>query len=334
MIAGLMRVLVVSLFVTLAGCAGPPPESEPVAESVATVTKAVRTPGPFVRVVGTAQDGGLPHISCTGPRCERARADETYRRLVASLAIVLPESGDVYLIDATPDVATQLERLQDVRGPAVGRVDRQPLAGIFLTHAHIGHYLGLALFGFEAVHTQEMPVYGTERMLDYLRTNGPWNLLVERRNVDLRKLAPGGSVDLGEGVSVQTVAVPHRDEYTDTVGFRIAGPRSTIFYVPDTDSWNAWEPSIEAVLAEVDVGLLDGTFFSEEELPGRSVESIGHPLISTSLERLAPLVTGGTRIAFTHFNHSNPILDPTSLAAERVVELGFELLADGEELPL
>ncbi len=118
------------------------------------------------------------------------------------------------------------------------------------------------------------------------------------------------------------------------MGFVISGPRQSVFYVPDTDSWSAWEPSIEEVLATVDVGLLDGTFFSADELPGRDVASIGHPLIAASLERLAPVVAAGTRVAFTHFNHSNPVLDPDSTARERVRRLGFEILDDGDEIEL
>ncbi len=214
-------------------------------------------------------------------------------------------------------------------------MDRAPVDGVFLTHAHVGHYLGLALFGYEAVSSSGLPVWGTPRMLSFLRTNGPWSLLVERQNVELRELPADTAVELGEGVRVRALPVPHRDEYTDTVGLLISGPRQTVFYVPDTDSWTAWDPSIEEVLGDVDVALLDGSFFSTDELPGRSVEEIGHPLIGTSLERLAPVVeAGGTEIYFTHFNHSNPVVDPESTARARVLRLGFGLLEDGDEIGL
>ncbi len=330
----MLRVVALLVALALAACGSPPPADTGEPAPAASRPMAAERTGPYVRVVGTVQDGGLPHVACSCARCETARRDPASRRLVASLAIVLPDSGRVYLIDATPDVGRQLDLLADVRDPPAGRVDRAPIDGVFLTHAHVGHYLGLALFGYEAVHAQGLPVWGTERMVGFLRANGPWNLLVERGNVEPRALGPGDAVDLGEGVSVRALAVPHRDEYTDTVGFVIAGARQSVFYVPDTDSWRAWQPPIEEVLGTVDVGLLDGTFFSADELPGRDVESIGHPLIGDSLERLAPVVAAGTRVAFTHFNHSNPVLDPDSTARERVLRLGFEILEDGDEIEI
>jgi pyrroloquinoline quinone biosynthesis protein B len=322
-----------ALALAITAC-GAPPVEEPPTEPAVTEPEA-RIAGPFVRVIGTAQDGGLPHIACTGDNCTAARHDPSRRRLVSSLAIVLPESGRVFLIDATPDIHEQLDLLADVRDAPEGRVDRAPVDGVLLTHAHIGHYLGLALFGYEAVSASGMPVWGTPSMLAFLRENGPWSLLVERENIELREIGAQTAVELGDGVEVRAIAVPHRDEYTDTVGYLISGARQTLFYVPDTDSWRAWDPAIEEVLAEVDVALLDGSFFSTDELPGRSVEEIGHPLIGSSLERLAPVVEAGeTEIYFTHFNHSNPVLDPESTARERVLRLGFKLLDDGEEIEL
>ncbi len=328
------RSIVLLIALALAACGTPATDEAPsLAETTRPAPDAEPT-GPFIRVVGTVQDGGFPHISCAAELCESARRDPSRRRHVASLAIVLPETGRIFLIDATPDVSRQLELLADVRDAPAGRVDRAPIDGVFLTHAHIGHYIGLALFGYEALHTDQLPVYATSRMRSFLSENGPWSLLIERGNIDPRVLEAGETVELGEGVSVRALPVPHRDEYTDTVGLVIAGPGQSVFYVPDTDSWQAWEPSIEEVLAEVDVGLVDGTFFSADELPGRDVESIGHPLIAASLERLAPLVDAGTRVVFTHFNHSNPVLDPNSTARERVERLGFEILVEGEEFQL
>lgn len=322
------------LSLAVSACGGP--ASDELAEPAASAERPVSLArsGAYVRIVGTVQDGGLPHVACREERCEIARLDPSRRRYVASLAIILPDARRVYLVDATPDITPQLELLADVRDSPAGRVDRAPIDGVFLTHAHIGHYLGLALFGYEAVHTDRLPVYATERMHAFLRANGPWSLMVERGNVDLRELGVNLTIELGEGVSVRALPVPHRDEYADTVGFVIAGPRQSVLYVPDTDSWHAWRPSIEEVLAGVDVGILDGTFFSADELPGREVESIGHPLIAESLERLAPVVAAGTRVAFTHLNHSNPVLDPDSTARARVLQLGFEILEDGEEIEI
>jgi len=306
------------------------------ADAAATRPPAERPSGPYVRMIGTVQDGGLPHAGCTCERCEAARRDPARRRLVAALAVVLPESGRVYLIDATPDLHEQLDLLADVRDPPAGATDRAPVDGVLLTHAHIGHYLGLAYFGYETMHTRDLPVWCTPRMAAFLRANGPWSLLVGRRNVDLREVEPGGApVDLGDGVAARAVPAPHRDEYTDTVGWRIEGPRRTVFFVPDTDGWDAWDRPLPEALAGVDVALLDATFYSPDELPGRRVEEIGHPLIIDTMDRLqAEVDAGRLEVRFIHLNHTNPALDPASPAAREIARRGFAVAAEGEEIGL
>lgn len=290
--------------------------------------------GPFARVLGTVQDGGLPHAACTCANCEPARHHPERRRHIASLALTLPRSGRTYLIDATPDIREQLHDLDDLRRPARGRVDRSPVDGIFLTHAHIGHYLGLAFLGFEAVHTEGLPVWAAPRMAEFLRSNGPWSQLVELDNIELREI-DSDAVELGEGVSVTAVPAPHRDEYADTLAFKIEGPRHSLFYLPDTDSWEAWTQPLSGALAGIDYALLDGTFFSLEELPGRRVETIGHPLISRTLDLLSKEVdASGLQVFFTHLNHSNPALDPGSPERHEIESRGFKVLEEGQEFDL
>ena len=291
---------------------------------------------PRLVVLGTVQDGGLPHVACTCVRCERARREPGFRRHVASLALYLPASDKVYLLDATPDLGEQLDAVSRLRGrAAAGRVDRAPVDGVFLTHAHVGHYLGLAFFGFETVHTRRLPVWASLRMGDFLRGNGPWSQLVKLENIELRALRAGEPVALEDGVSVTPLQVPHRDEYSDTLGFFVRGPRRTVLYVPDTDSWRAWARPLPELLAGVDEALLDGTFYSLDELPGRDVASIGHPLITDTMALLAPLVKAGKlRVAFTHLNHSNPALEPESAAAAEIARRGFRVLAEGERIGL
>lgn len=296
------------------------------------------SPGPRLVVLGTAQDGGLPHAACSCARCNRARRDPAFRRDVASLALHLPASDKVFLFDATPDLHRQLDRIAALRRrPEEGRVDRAPVDGVLLTHAHIGHYLGLAFFGFETVHTRKLPVYASPRMAAYLRGNGPWSQLVRLDNIALHEMALGEPFALGDGVTVKAFAVPHRDEYSDTVAFLIRGPNRTVLYVPDTDTWQTWPRPLVRVIEEekVDVALLDGTFYSLEELPGRRVEQIGHPLITDTLDRLEPWVKSGKGQAlFTHLNHSNPALEPESPARREIERRGFAVAAEGQEIGL
>jgi pyrroloquinoline quinone biosynthesis protein B len=297
-------------------------------------TNATQPPGPTVRFLGSAQDGGFPHAACLCERCEAAISSPTSARNVASLALLDGERS--YLIDATPDIREQLRMLRD-RSTVQGRVNRQPLDGIFLTHAHLGHYTGLAFFGFEAIHAQAIPLFASEAMLKFLQGNGPWSQLFDLENLKAMRLSPASSIQLSESLNVTAIKVPHRDEFADTVGFLIAGPTKRLFYVPDTDGWDAWDEPIESWLEQhsVDILVADGTFFSLDELPGRDVSSIGHPLIEDSMERLSGLVEAGSvEVYFTHFNHSNPLLNADGETARRITAAGFKLIEDGLEIEL
>lgn len=320
-----------TLLVTLIGTIGCQVPSVP--DSPATGERSAD--GPFVRVVGSVQDGGFPHAACQGRSCRAARSSQD-ERYVASLALVLPNSEKVYLIDATPDIREQLDLLADVRGNLPDGVDRAPLDGVFLTHAHMGHYLGLAFLGYEAVHTEQVPVFATPSMSRFLRDNGPWSQLVEKENIAVHEVSPGEAIHLGDGVSVEMVNSPHRDEFTDTVGYLVRGPERRVLFVPDTDSWDRWTPSIEAWLELADVALLDGTFYSRHELPNRSIDEIGHPLVAGSAKRFTDTVTEGqsTRILFTHMNHSNPLLAPQSRELAKLRALGFDIAEEGMEFGL
>src|SRR5829696_9704291 len=225
--------------------------------------------GPRVVVLGTAQDGGMPQTSCEHAACAAARKDPKLARRVASLAVVA--GGRTFLVDATPDLPAQIQEVHAFRPFPQGRVDRAPVDGVLLTHAHIGHYLGLAHFGFESLNTKDIPVYVTPRMAEYLRTSGPWSQLVKLGNIALREIRPGAAFQLEEGLTVTPIQVPHRDEYSDTMAFVIRGGSKALLYVPDTDSWKAWARPLPEVLEaeKIDFALLDATFYSPDELPDR-----------------------------------------------------------------
>jgi pyrroloquinoline quinone biosynthesis protein B len=249
-----------------------------------------------------------------------------------------PAGGQrVMLVDASPDVREQLDRLDDLRGHLDERAERGPVDGILLTHAHIGHYLGLAFFGFESVNARGISTWCTPRMAEFLSTNGPWSQLVALGNLDLLRCEPSRWLELGGGVRAMPYRVPHRDEFSDTVAWIIAGSARTVMYMPDTESWRTWAPPLPAVLEEhgVNVLLVDGTFFSADELPGRAVSSIGHPLIVDTMDLLQSHVDAGELVVyFTHLNHSNPALDSTSAERAAIESRGFRVLDDGDELPL
>jgi pyrroloquinoline quinone biosynthesis protein B len=302
--------------------------------SVTKVTMSDIT-GPRVRLLGIAQDGGLPHAACNCTRCTAARKDPALASFVTSLGIIAPKAKTTYLIDATPDIIPQLALLADTRTVAKGAVDRTPVDGIFLTHAHVGHYLGLAHLGFEAVNTKELPVWCSQRMGAFLTGNAPWDQLVRLRNLSLNHVTPGKAVTLPDGIEVTPILVPHRDEYTDTLAFILKGKRKRILYIPDTAPWHRWKTSVDAVFDQVDVALVDGTFYSGAELPGRDLSKIGHPLIVDSITLLKSRVDSGKlQVHFIHLNHSNPALEPHSKARKHIESQGFHVGRSGLEVAL
>lgn len=283
-------------------------------------------------VLGTVQDGGLPQAGCYTPRCEAARGS-TQQRFVASLALIEPGAGRFYLVDASPDLTRQLDLIP---GGSFRRraQDRRPFDGIFLTHAHIGHYLGLALLGREGMGMAPTPCYCTDRMAAFLEGNAPWSLLVIEGRLLLRRLEPGRWHRITSALEVRLLSVPHRDEFSDTVAFVFRGPRRSLLYVPDTDDWDRWTQPIERVVEDVDVALLDGTFYSAGEVPGRSQSEIPHPLMPHTMARLDHLLDGTREIVFTHLNNTNPVLDGGSPESEAVRAAGFSIAREGDRHPL
>jgi pyrroloquinoline quinone biosynthesis protein B len=291
------------------------------------MSPATTSPAEWLAIVlGSIQDGGLPQAGCYTARCNRAREDPHY---VASLGIVNPESGSAFLVDATPDLIRQMDLFPGAafRARAAGR---RPFEGILLTHAHIGHYLGLALLGREGLGMGPTPCYCSSRMAEFLRTNGPWSLMVDEGRLDLQILEPERSTRLADDLSVTALQVPHRDEYSDTLGFVFQGPRRSILYLPDIDRWDQWDRRIEDVVAEVDVALLDSTFYSAAELPGRNQSEVPHPLIIDTMERLGPLARSERSIVLTHLNSSNPVLDVEGPEREAVLAAGFKVARAGQ----
>ncbi len=273
-------------------------------------------------VLGIAQDGGVPHLGCRQTLCVEARRDPSKRRRVASLGLVDPAAGKRFLIDATPDFAAQVEELG-------GMPD-----AILLTHAHIGHYLGLAELGREVANTRKLPVYCTASMARFLRENRPWSRLVERENIEIRQIEPGRPFALTPRLTVTALKVPHRDEDSDTVAYLVAGPRARLLWLPDIDRWEKWERRLEDFASDPAMTLLlDGTFFSADEIPGRSIEDIPHPLVPDTVARLSAAGTPAARVLFVHLNHTNRLFwDETAVQA--LDGKGFAVAREGQALPL
>lgn len=281
-------------------------------------------------MLGTAQDGGHPQAG-TPPGA--AWAPER-RRFATSVAVVDPASGERWLFEATPDLRDQLHELDRI-APSSGVPG---LAGIFLTHAHVGHYAGLIQLGREIIGADAVPVFAMPRMELFLTSNGPWDQLVRLGNIEIRGMQEGRRVRLNDRLAVTPIQVPHRDEYSETVAFRIEGPGRTILFLPDIDKWERWEAQgtrIEDLVRDVDIAYLDGTFFRDGEVPGRSMDEIPHPFIVETMERfrgMDPAVRG--QIRFIHLNRTNPALFPGSDARRLIEGEGFRVAGRLEIAPL
>jgi pyrroloquinoline quinone biosynthesis protein B len=255
-------------------------------------------------VLGRAQDAGIPQLGCTQAACVDRREGRKPVERVASLGLRNTQTGRSYLFDATPDMPAQLHMLNGGHVPD----------GIFLTHGHIGHYTGLMYLGRESINASKVPVYGTPRMASYLTGNGPWTQLVSLGNIAINTLEDDRPVTLADGVRVAAFQVPHRDEFTDTVGYLIEGPNKKALFIPDIDQWSKWSRDIRELAGTVDYAFLDGTFASAGEIPGRSIADIPHPLMSDTRARLKGV---RAQLWFIHLNHTNPDLD-----AADVVKMG------------
>ena len=299
---------------------------------VGCVARGAKVVEPYVVALGTAQDGGVPQIGCDEAICRRARSDEGRKRLVTSLLLSDPRSGKRWLFDASPDLREQVERARAHPSSRIAHGPRPALFdGVFLTHAHIGHYAGLLQFGREIYGATELPVWGTPRMCAFLSKNGPWSLLVETHAIQLAEMPLDREVELAPDLHVSALRVPHRDEFSDTLAFVIRGPHASVGYLPDIDKWERWDVPLEEFLARVDVAFVDGTFFADGEIAGRSMKDIPHPFINETIARLSSASPKlRAKVVFTHLNHTNPATQPDDTADRAIQTAGMRVAVEGE----
>ncbi len=281
---------------------------------------------PYLFVLGTAQDAGYPQAGCEKECCKRVYNNPENGTYVASLALVDPVSNENWIFDATPDFPKQLKLLSN----HLQKPENLP-KGIFLTHAHIGHYTGLMHLGREAMGTNALPVYAMPKMKTYLENNGPWSQLVDLKNIAIKSLQKDSAIVLNERISITPIQVPHRDEYSETVGYLINANAKKVLFIPDIDKWHNWNRSIVNYIKKVDIALLDATFFKDGEIRGRAMSEIPHPFVEESMELFKNLSKEEKKkIYFIHFNHTNPLLINASTAQKTVYENGFNIAKQGE----
>ncbi len=269
-------------------------------------------------ILGNVQDAGSPHIACKKDCCKDLFNNPDPTRKVVSLGLIIPESKETYLFEATPDMPVQMKMLNKL----TPFEHKETPDGIFLTHAHIGHYAGLMYLGKEAMNATKVPVYCRPRMHDFLTNNGPWSQLVKLENIAL----DSNQVFQQKHIQVLPMQVPHRDEYSETVGYNISGNKKTALFIPDIDKWSKWDRDIKEEIKKVDYAFIDGTFYDGNELPGRDMKEIPHPFVVESMELFKDLSKKDkAKIHFIHFNHTNPLLNKHSKEYKEVIKRGFNI---------
>ena len=279
----------------------------------------IQSESDYVQILGIIQDAGYPHIGCEKDCCELVKPGDYF---VSCIGLVDKANNKRYLFDATPDMHNQLNLLE--KFPNGNLID-----GIFLTHAHIGHYTGLMYLGREGLGGNKIKVYALKRMAAFLRKNGPWNQLIKLKNIDIQTISNNNFIKLSKNILVIPIKVPHRDEYSETVGYKIIGKTKKILFIPDIDKWNEWEKDIVEEIKLVDYALIDGTFYNGLELD-RDMSEIPHPSVEETLELfLNQPVSERNKIYFIHINHTNPILTNKNGVKDLIENYGFNIAKRG-----
>ncbi|MFS4492701.1 MBL fold metallo-hydrolase [Maribacter sp. 2308TA10-17] len=285
------------------------------------ITASTQT-GLSLVILGTIQDAGSPHIACKKECCSVLFENPDAARKVVSLGVVDHENQQTFLFDATPDISEQLKFLKRSASWEAAELPN----GIFLTHAHIGHYSGLMYLGKEATNAKAIPTYVMPKMKIFLEQNGPWSQLVSQKNIDLHPIENGAMLSMTSNLKVVPLQVPHRDEFSETVGFKIIGPNKTALFIPDIDKWEKWETNIIDVIKTVDYAFLDASFYDGNELNTRDISQIPHPFVIESIAIFKKLSQSDKqKIHFIHFNHTNRLLDLESNQSKKVLEKGFKI---------
>ena len=283
----------------------------------------------YITILGTAQDGGFPHIGCQKKWCDDFYKGISPKQKVVSLGLIDKEAQQKFLFEATPDISTQLADLEKNHLKTRTIID-----GVFITHAHMGHYAGLLYFGKEALGKKNIPVYAMPKMKNFLINNGPWSQLVTTKNIAFSNLRKDKVVQLNNSLKVTPFLVPHRDEFSETVGYKIEGKNKSALFIPDINKWSLWEKNIVEEVKKVDYAFLDATFFKEGEI-NRPMSEVPHPFIEETVDLFKnESLTTKNKVIFIHFNHTNPALQPISKERNELTLLGYKFATEGKRFEL
>ena len=292
--------------------------------------------GVSVTILGTAQDGGIPQAGCSCRRCLDAHRDLKLRKYPVSLGI-LGVDGTKHIIEITKNLSEQL---------VIWTPDKNELfipETVSITHLHLGHVEGIGQLGKPVMGLREVDVYLSPKNKDVFDNRSDIVLMEDEGNIRTHSKNfnhPFEPMD-GCGFSLQFIPIPHRSELGDNAAIIIKAEGKSILFMPDQDSWGETldyhsKENIRDFLKmfDIDEALIDGTFWSMDELPRRDISKIPHPTIQETIQLLGSKREGDPEISFLHLNHSNPVNDLGSEQRKVVEENGWKISEIGDVLKL
>ena len=293
-------------------------------------------PGVSVTILGTAQDGGIPQAGCSCQRCLDAHRDLKLRKYPVSLGI-LGVDGTKHIIEITKNLSEQL---------VIWTPDKNELfipETVSITHLHLGHIEGIGQLGKPVMGLREVDIYLSPNNKDIFDNRSDIVLMEDEGNIRTHSknfYHPFEPKD-GCGFSLQFIPIPHRSELGDNAAIIIKAEEKSILFMPDQDSWGDTldyhsKDNIRDFLKKFDIdeALIDGTFWSMDELPRRDISKIPHPTIQETIQLLGKKRKGDPEISFLHLNHSNPVNDLGSEQRKVVEGNGWKISEMGDVLNL
>ena len=292
----------------------------------------------LLHILGASAGGGLPQWNCACPRCQAAR-EGRIRPLTQSSIAVRAEGGPWFLVNASPDVRQQLERLRD----GYLSIRSSPIAGVILTDAEIDHTSGLMILRESE---QPLKVYGTATVKQALSEGFPvLRTLTNYCGVDWSVLEADTSLSLTDRESAMQVEVfplstkppkymgqSQDDIWAIGLTFRDVATGGVLTYAPVLSELT---DSLRERFESSDCILVDGTFWRNDELQrlgisGRTAQAMGHLPLGGSDGSLQPLkMLNCPRKILIHINNTNPIHQTDSEERMSVEAAGIEVGYDG-----
>jgi pyrroloquinoline quinone biosynthesis protein B len=308
-------------------------------------------------VIGTGAGGGCPQWNCGCENCNFARNHPEIARTTDSLAIAYEQDGETCWAIVNPgvDLRHQLARHPELQPPKSGGIRQTPIRSVILTDGELDHTMGLINLREGA----QLKVFATASVLDLMETVFPVrSVLKNYANLEFSRIIPGVPFLLGDSVRATAIALSGRqpkyagakelpDSQADqnnqqnvghidaVIGLKFEAAledADAIAYAPQIGTWDR---QIETLLYGAEVILVDGTFYTSDELcslgvSAGSAEDMGHLPLSGHGGILAKLKETKARVKLlTHINNTNPILRDNSPERQAVENAGVKIAVDG-----